>query len=94
MSSYHQTASQPSKSDRRFEHHRERQATRSALQSTGLEDLLDPPRVHNVATSHSEARPEAKDPQWHHGDHRHWARHAKSFPGRHQAIAALVIQRN
>jgi hypothetical protein len=49
MSSYHQTASQPAKPDRRVEHHRERQATRVALLVSDLEEVLSPRNVHNIA---------------------------------------------
>lgn len=49
MSDRHQTFSyRLNKSDRRFEHHRERQATRTALHVSDLEDVLAPPSVHHV----------------------------------------------
>lgn len=60
MSSQHQAAGNPAKSDRRVEHHRERQATRTALHVSDLEDVLDPPSVHNVSTSVSDAQVETK----------------------------------
>jgi hypothetical protein len=49
MSSHHQTAGQPAKTDRRVEHHRERQATRAALLVSDLEEVLSPHNVHNIA---------------------------------------------
>lgn len=49
MSDRHQTFSyRLNKTDRRVEHHRERQATRSALHVSDLEDVLAPPSVHRV----------------------------------------------
>jgi hypothetical protein len=49
MSDQHQTAGKPAKPERRVEHHRERQAARAALNVSDLEDVLDPPSVHNTA---------------------------------------------
>jgi hypothetical protein len=49
MSSYHRTAGQPAKPDRRVEHHRERQAIRAALLVSDLEEVLSPRNEHNIA---------------------------------------------
>lgn len=52
MSNRHQAISHGlSKTDRRVEHHRERQAMRAALDVADLEDVLDPPSVHHVPES-------------------------------------------
>ncbi len=74
MSSQHQAAGNPAKSDRRVEHHRERQATRTALHVSDLEDVLDPPSVHNVSTSVSDAQVETKSRRFRHWKQPFWKR--------------------
>jgi hypothetical protein len=68
MSDQHQTAGKPAKSERRVEHHRERQATRAALNVSDLEDVLDPPSVHNTAPpglpEPAEAKPRRRFRHW------------------------------
>ncbi|MDQ6838123.1 MAG: hypothetical protein M3137_07305 [Actinomycetota bacterium] len=82
MSSHHQVAGQPAKSDRRVEHHRERQATRTALQVTDLdlEDVLDPPSVHNASTSVSDPQVETRTRRFRHWKQPFWKRRTQ---GRH-----------
>jgi len=80
MSSHHQTDSKPGKSDRRVEHHRERQATRAALHVVDLEEVLDPPSAHNIAGAHSEGRTESKHPGSRHWKRPFWVRRAKRPP--------------
>ncbi len=78
MSSRHQTASRPAKSDRRLEHHRERQATRAALYVSDLEEVLDPPSVHNVDASDSERPKVRADSRRRHWKQPFWKRRTRS----------------
>ncbi len=86
MSSHHQAAGKPAKSDRRVEHHRERQATRAALQVSDLEDVLDPPSVHNVSTSVSDSHVETKTRRFRHWKQPFWKRRTQ---GRHDRNAMM-----
>lgn len=86
MSSHHQTESKPAKSDRRVEHHRERQATRAALHVSDLEDVLDPPSVHNITSAVSDGPVEAKHRRFRHWKQPFWKRRTK---GRHDRNAAM-----
>ncbi|MDQ6782967.1 MAG: hypothetical protein M3063_05900 [Actinomycetota bacterium] len=74
MGSHHQVAGKPAKSDRRFEHHRERQATRTALHVTDLEDVLDRPSVHNISTLMSDSQVETKTRRFRHWKQPFWKR--------------------
>jgi hypothetical protein len=77
----YQTASRPAKSDRRVAHHRERQATRAALQVSDLEAALTPPSVHNNAAPLSERPVEAKDRRSRHQKPPFWKRSRKVHHG-------------
>jgi hypothetical protein len=82
MSSSHQIPSEPAKADRRIEHHRERQATRAALQALDLEDVLDPPSVHNTAAPDSDRPPETKHPRFRYWKQPSWKRRPKGSQDR------------
>lgn len=86
MSSHHHTASKPAKSDRRVEHHRERQATRTALHVADLDEVLDPPSAHNISTSRSERPVETKHPRFRHWKQPFWVRRTKGLQDRNTAI--------
>lgn len=89
MSSHHQTASRPVKSDRRVEHHRERQATRVALRVTDLEDVLDPPGVHNIAVPSSDHPVEASGRRW---KQPFWKRRSKGHGDRDATVYHVADQ--
>jgi hypothetical protein len=90
MSNRHQTASEPPKSDRRIEHHRERQATRTALHTPDLEEMLDPPSVHNVAGAHSDRPPETKHPRFRYWKQPPWKRGPKGSRDRTEITDRLI----
>lgn len=75
MSSRHQTTSKPDKSDRRVEHHRERQATRAALDIPDLDEVLDPPSVHNNAVPGTDSSIAVTHHEYRHGKPSFWKRH-------------------
>ena len=89
MSDQHQTPGQPAKSERRVEHHRERQATRAALNVSDLEDVLDPPSVHNTAAPGSPELVEAKPRRFRHWKQPFWKRRNKRRQARNETIAHL-----
>jgi hypothetical protein len=89
MSNQHQTAGKPAKSERRVEHHRERQATRAALKVSDLEDVLDPPSVHNVASSEEPGPVEAQARRFRHWKQPFWKRRSKEVQARNETIAHL-----
>ena len=89
MGDQHQTAGKPAKPERRVEHHRERQATRAALHVSDLEDVLDPPSVHNTATPGSAEPVGAKPRRFRHWKQPFWKRRSKGRQVRNQTIAHL-----
>jgi hypothetical protein len=89
MSDQHQTPGQPAKSDRRVEHHRERQATRAALHVSDLEDVLDPPSVHNTAAAGSPGPVQAKPRRFRHWKQPFWKRRNNQRQARNDTIAHL-----
>jgi hypothetical protein len=89
MSDQHQTAAKPAKTQRRVEHHRERQATRAALNVSDLEDVLDPPSVHNTATPGVAEPVEAKPRRFRHWKQPFWKRRSKRRRTRNETIAHL-----
>jgi hypothetical protein len=89
MSDQHQTAGKPAKPERRVEHHRERQATRAALHVSDLEDVLDPPSVHNAAMPRSVEPVEAKSRRFRHWKQPFWKRRSMGRQARNETIAHL-----
>jgi hypothetical protein len=89
MDDQHQTAANPAKPERRVEHHRERQATRAALNVSDLEDVLDPPSVHNTAAAGSPGPVEAKPRRFRHWKQPFWKRRSKRRQARNETIAHL-----
>jgi hypothetical protein len=92
MSDQHQTAGKPAKPERRVEHHRERQATRSALNVSDLEDVLDPPSVHNTAAPGLSRPVEAKPRRFRHWKQPFWKRRSTGRRTRNETIAHLDDQ--
>ena len=92
MSSHHRTASKPVKSDRRVEHHRERQATRVALHVSDLEDVLDPPSVHNVEAPRSERPDGERQRRFRSWKKPFWKRRTKGHHDRDATIYHVVDQ--
>ena len=90
MSEQHQAAGKPAKFERRVEHHRERQATRAALNVSDLEDVLDPPRVHNTAPpwlpGPAEAKPRRRFRHW---KQPFWKRRSNRRQARNETMAHL-----
>jgi hypothetical protein len=80
MSNHHQTAGQPAKTDRRIEHHRERQATRAALQVSDLEEVLAPPSVHNSTVPPPDWPVDLKDRRSRQSKQPVWKRRTKRPP--------------
>ena len=91
MSDQHQAAGEPAKPERRVEHHRERQATRAALNVSDLEDVLDPPSVHNTATPGLPG-PTAKPRRFRHWKQPFWKRRSNGRRTRNETIAHLDDQ--
>jgi hypothetical protein len=89
MSDQHQTAGKPAKSERRVEHHRERQATRAALNVSDLEDVLDPPSVHNAAAPGLPGPVAAKRRRFRHWKQPFWKRRSEGRRKRNETIAHL-----
>jgi hypothetical protein len=92
MTDEHQTAGKPAKSERRVEHHRQRQATRAALNVSDLEDVLDPPSVHNAPAPGSPGSPgpvAAKPRRFRHWKQPFWKRRSIQRRARNETIARL-----
>jgi hypothetical protein len=89
MSDHHQTAGKPAKSERRVEHHRQRQALREALHVRDLEDLLDPPSVHNAAEPGLPKPVVAKRHRFRHWKQPFWKRRSQGRRVRNKTIAHL-----
>jgi hypothetical protein len=89
MSDQHQAAAKPAKSERRVEHHRQRQATRAALNVSDLEDVLDPPRVHNTAAPTLPGPVVAKRRRFRHWKQPFWKRRSTRRRARNEAITRL-----
>jgi hypothetical protein len=89
MSDQHQTAGKPAKSERRVEHHRERQATTAALNVSDLEDVLDPPSVHNTAAPSLPGPVEPKRRRFRHWKQPFWKRRSQGRRARNETIAHL-----
>ena len=89
MSDQHQTAGKPAKSERRVEQHRQRQATRAALNVSDLEDVLDPPSVHNTAAPSLPGPVEAKPRRFRHWKQPFWKRRSNRRRARNETIAHL-----
>jgi hypothetical protein len=86
MTDQHQTAGKLAKSERRVEHHRQRQATRAALNVSDLEDVLDPPSVHNTPAPEPV---EAKPRRFRHWKQPFWKRRSEGRRVRNETIAHL-----
>jgi hypothetical protein len=89
MRDQHQTAGKPARSERRVEHHRERQATRAALNVSDLEDVLDPPSVHNTAAPGMLGPVEATPRRFRYWKQPFWKRHSTGRRARNETIAHL-----
>jgi hypothetical protein len=89
MTEPHQTAGTPAKPERRVEHHRERQATRTALHVSDLEDVLDPPSVHNTAAPGLAEPVAAKRRRFRHWKQPFWKRRSTGRQARNETIAHL-----
>jgi hypothetical protein len=94
MSDHHQTAGKPVKSERRVEHHRERQAARAALNVPDLEDVLDPPRVHNTAAIASPGRVEESRRRFRTWKQPFWKRRSNRRRTRNDTIAGSTTSNN
>jgi hypothetical protein len=86
MKSRYQTASTPARSDRRLEHHRERQATKMALHVPDLEEVLDPPSAHNHGTPISDSTDEANRRISRHQKQPFWKRGTKGLRTAHRYV--------
>ena len=89
MTDQHQTAGKPAKPERRVEHHRERQATRAALKTSDLEDVLAPPSVHNAAAPHGPGPTESRPRRFRHWKQPFWKRRSTRRQARNTTIAHL-----
>ncbi|HVC25423.1 MAG TPA: hypothetical protein VND23_06680 [Acidimicrobiales bacterium] len=92
MSTRHRSeVPKPAPSERRVEHHRERQATRHALAASDPEDVVDPRARHTLHVEHPgdaiEVRPAR---QFRHWKARFWKRRSAQRHERNQALAELA----
>lgn len=92
MSTRHRSeAPKPAPSERRAEHHRERQATRRALAAHAPEEVLDPRARRSLHADHADRAPEgATARQFRHWKARFWKRRSAVRHARNQALAALA----
>ena len=89
MGDQHRTAAKPAKPERRVEHHRQRQATRAALNVSDLEDVLDPPGVHNTPVPSVPRPMPAKRRRFRHWKQPFWKRRSTRRRARTETIAHL-----